>query len=272
MWAMGLCRRVISIHFMRLLFIVTTISWLSAADAAGEAPLRLGPSVTVQRLTTSIWMHTSTQRDPGGLVVPSNGLVKETDRGSILIDTAWNDEQTERICRWVADVLHKPVYMAIVTHAHNDRIGGVKYLLDHGIKVIGLKATRDIALARKMSAPDRTFELPIGQSTELEGIELFNSGPGHAPDNIVVWFSNDKLLFGGCLVKSMEAKTLGFLGDADLGHWPKAIEALKERYAAANVIVPGHGETGGRELLDHTLELLAGMGPTTKATGSELLH
>jgi metallo-beta-lactamase class B VIM len=33
---------------------------------------------------------------------------------------------------------------------------------------------------------------------------------------------------------------------------------VRERFGAAAIVVPGHGEPGGPELLDHTLELLAG--------------
>ena len=39
-------------------------------------------------------------------------------------------------------------------------------------------------------------------------IEAFYPGPGHSPDNIVVWIPEARVLFGGCLVKSAGAKGL----------------------------------------------------------------
>jgi metallo-beta-lactamase class B len=64
------------------------------------------------------------------------------------------------------------------------------------------------------------------------------------------------VLFGGCLVKSEESSDLGFVGDADLAHWPVAIEAVRARYPDAAIVVPGHGAPGTRRALERTLELL----------------
>ena len=38
---------------------------------------------------------------------------------------------------------------------------------------------------------------------------------------------------------------------------PNAVGRLQKRYSQTELVVPGHGEPGGRELLAHTLELLA---------------
>lgn len=64
-----------------------------------------------------------------------------------------------------------------------------------------------------------------------------------------------RVLFGGCAVKSIDSN-LGNLADADTRAWPGAIHRAMERYGQAQVVVPGHGAEGGKELLTHTLELL----------------
>ena len=64
------------------------------------------------------------------------------------------------------------------------------------------------------------------------------------------------MLFGGCLVKAAAAKTLGNITEADLAAWPATLANLKSTYPAARIIVPGHGDPGGPELIEHTLELL----------------
>ena len=81
-------------------------------------------------------------------------------------------------------------------------------------------------------------------------------GPGHTIDNIVVWIPDAKVLFGGCLVRASANTRLGYTKEADLEAWPKTIETLLRDYAEAAVVVPGHGDPGGRELLHHTLDLL----------------
>lgn len=87
-------------------------------------------------------------------------------------------------------------------------------------------------------------------------VELYYPGAGHAPDNIVAWVPDRRLLFGGCLVKSAVAESLGYRGDADLAAWPGSIAAVRARFPDAALIVPGHGEPGSTELYTNTLRLL----------------
>jgi metallo-beta-lactamase class B len=258
--------------FIRLLATILVVGCFARIAVADDSTTQLGSDIVVRRLAPNIWIHTGIQHYAGGVIIPSNGLIIETDHGSILIDTAWNDQQTRRICDWAAETLRKPVRLAIVTHAHNDRIGGVGYLLSQNIPVTGLKMTADIAKTKKLSGPTTLFDLDVGDTKQLEGIELFYPGSGHAPDNIVVWLPADHILFGGCLIKSADAGNLGFTGDADLKHWPLAVSAVKDRYAAAQIIIPGHGNPGDGKLLTHTLELLTAANSTTRPSNSELLH
>src|SRR3954466_517286 len=67
-----------------------------------NAPIVLMPGtnganrVEVQSVAPRMGVHRST--DANG--VPSNGLVAITDRGVLLIDTAWTPAQTKAILRW----------------------------------------------------------------------------------------------------------------------------------------------------------------------------
>ena len=58
------------------------------------------------------------------------------------------------------------------------------------------------------------------------------------------------------MVKSLYSKTLGYTKEADLKNWPRTLRKIKTKYAQACLVIPGHGDPGGLELLDHTLELL----------------
>jgi metallo-beta-lactamase class B len=147
-----------------------------------------------------------------------------------------------------------PVAGAISTHSHEDRTGGVSALRKRGIPTGALQLTVELARAAGKSAPDALFA--SGAFADPRGFEAFFPGAGHAPDTIVVWFPKQRVLFGGCLIKAAESTDLGFVGDADLGHWPAAIEAVRARYPGATVVVPGHGEPSTVRALERTLELL----------------
>jgi glyoxylase-like metal-dependent hydrolase (beta-lactamase superfamily II) len=72
----------------------------------------------------------------------------------------------------------------------------------------------------------------------------------------VVWFPEEQLLFGGCLVKAMDANEIKGVADSDLAGWLPAVRRLQERYPETLWVVPGHGNCGGPELLQHTAILL----------------
>jgi metallo-beta-lactamase class B len=71
-----------------------------------------------------------------------------------------------------------------------------------------------------------------------------------------VWFPSAGILFGGCLVKAETANDLGNVADADLRNWAKAVQAVRDRYPEAAVVVPGHGAVGTPQALAHTVDLL----------------
>ncbi|MFP3480151.1 MBL fold metallo-hydrolase, partial [Burkholderia sp. SIMBA_057] len=84
-------------------------------------------------------MHTSTGTADGS-PVPANGLLLETSKGIVLIDTPWNDSLTEQLMTQIKQRFPgKRMTDAIVTHAHDDRIGGLNTLYKYGVKVHSTK-------------------------------------------------------------------------------------------------------------------------------------
>jgi metallo-beta-lactamase class B len=189
--------------------------------------------------------------------VPSNGLIGVSDSGLLLVDTAWTEAQTEAILTWGAKRLGRPWVGAIITHEHNDRDGGLGALQRWHIPVFALDLTVAKLEKRGVHGVTTLFTAKAGEFKDPRGFEAFYPGPGHTSDNIVISFP--KVLYGGCLIKSMEAKDLGFTGDADLAHWPEAVQRVAARYQGQRFpVVPGHGAvdtTAG--VFQHTLDLLA---------------
>jgi metallo-beta-lactamase class B len=188
--------------------------------------------------------------------IPANGLVIKTSKGAILLDTGWDSDQTLQLLRWVADSLHQRVRLVIVTHAHEDRMGGMAVLRANNINVVSSQMTADRATAIKEDAPTAAIKPFTVIESGKTRLELFYPGPGHTPDNLVAWLPKQRVLFGGCLVKDMAATTPSNIDDADLKKWPTTIKTVADRYPRARVVVPGHGNWGGPELLSHTLDVL----------------
>jgi glyoxylase-like metal-dependent hydrolase (beta-lactamase superfamily II) len=225
---------------------------------AGAAPRswQIGADLEVAELAPGVYRHTSWRVLPGGARFPSNGLiVREGDR-LLLVDTAWGEEPTERLLGWIESELRSPVARAVVTHSHDDRLGGGAVLARHGIPFVAQPLTLRLAAAKGLPVPTAVDGLDAaGSAVRLGSAELFYPGPAHAPDNLMVWLPESRILFGGCAVRAAAARDLGNVADADLAGWPVAIRRALERYGEARIVVPGHGDPGGPELLRHTLTL-----------------
>jgi len=112
-----------------------------------------------------------------------------------------------------------------------------------------------------IGAPTETFPLAEGRMFSFGGerVKVVHPGPAHTDDNVVVFFPDRGVLFGGCMVIGMDA--VGYTGDADLPRWPDAIRRLQR--LNAQHVVPGHGTRFSPAVLDHTLPASRGVPPRT---------
>lgn len=214
------------------------------------------PSVELSKIEDSVWVHT-TWKLVDKYNVPSNGLLLSTSAGLILIDTPWDDTLTTKLLEITQQQLKQAFVLAVVTHAHDDRIGGIRTLRKMGIKVVSLPIVCQRAKERGYPEPEVLQSIDTTLIVGKEKIEVYYPGAGHTVDNIVVWLPARRILFGGCLVKSESSKNLGNIADADLKEWPKSIHNVMNKFQTARVVIPGHGEWDGVNLLQHTLDLLS---------------
>ncbi|QJX46399.1 subclass B1 metallo-beta-lactamase [Hymenobacter taeanensis] len=240
-----------------VLLLLGSLIGLSGPGAALAGPPQPELHIRVKEIAPDVFVHTSYRYMPGvAAPIPANGLIVKTTKGAILLDTGWDSDQTLQLLRWVADSLHQRVRMVVITHAHEDRMGGMAVLRANNIKVVSSPMTTNRAIALKQEAPTPAIKPFTVIESGKTRLELFYPGPGHTPDNLVAWLPKQRVLFGGCLVRDMAADTPGNIEDADLKKWPVAVKTVADRYPRARIVVPGHGNWGGPELLTHTLDVL----------------
>lgn len=243
--------------FRTFLMALVCASFPVGARAGSPLIKELGPDLVVRRLAPGVWIHTCT-RDEGRRRSGANGMLITTGEMSILVDTGWSGSQARRLLDWADDSLGQPVEHVIVTHSHEDRAGGLAAIVERPIVVHGHVMTANRLKKSGYPGVVWTFEFEEQRLLGGERVHLFYPGPGHAPDNSVVWFPRREVLFGGCLIKPESARGLGYIGDANMEAWPLAVRRVIERYRTAEVLIPGHGSPGGLGLLSHTMELLEG--------------
>jgi metallo-beta-lactamase class B len=237
-------------------FLFTFLFTLALLLPAESQRITLSTDVELYPLTQTIWRHVSYLKMEQYGLVPANGLVVVSGAEAALIDTPWTPEQTAVLLDWFKKEKGVSVVLGIPGHYHEDCMGGFPELHRRGITTLALALTGELAVKRGLQAPNQIFsglkKVTLGQRY----LELFFPGGGHTVDNIVVWMSDENVLFGGCLIKSLNSKDLGYTDEADLATWPNTLNVVKKRYTGALIVVPGHGEPGGLNLIDHTLDLL----------------
>ena len=224
------------------------IPWMAMASEA----------VQLTRLSDDVWLHTSEYAYPGGASYGSNGLVVREGDALTLIDTAWGELKTDQLLAAIKEQIALPVTRALVTHYHGDRAGGIDLLEARGVQVYAHPLTQRLTQEHGLPVPDRVFEgiNEIGSVVSFGRLQVVYPGPAHAMDNLLVWLPAEKILFGGCAVRALSATSAGNTRHGDIEAWLLVLEMVAKTYGNASVVVPGHGDTGGIELIRHTVQLV----------------
>lgn len=187
--------------------------------------------------------------------IPANGMYLVTNDGVVLFDTPWDTTQFQPLLDSIRLKHNKNVTMCIATHFHEDRTGGLEYYRQQGIKTYTTKQTDELSKARGMKRAefllDKDSVFTVGQYS----FQTYYPGPGHAPDNIVIWSENNKILYGGCLIKSFRDTNLGNLADANVEKYASSIENVQAKCKKPKYVIPGHGDWSSIKSLSHTLEM-----------------
>lgn len=232
-----------------LIFYVTVIS-------ATAQVLHVDKDIQLVHLHDSVFMHVTWDNDEVYGRFSSNGLVLIRMGRALMVDTPMDNEKTESLVIWLKDSLSVMVEQVIVGHFHADCLGGLGYLQSIGVKSSGNKLTVEKCREMRLPVPAESFTATHVFDFHGERIECRYFGPGHSVDNIIVWIPDQEILFGGCLVKSMNSEGLGNLSDAVTEEWDTTVKKLKNSYSNIGTVVPGHGDAGGTELLNHTIQLV----------------
>jgi glyoxylase-like metal-dependent hydrolase (beta-lactamase superfamily II) len=209
----------------------------------------------IVHLTDNFYVFT-TWKLYGQTPFPSNGMYLVTGKGVVMFDTPWDEKQFQPLLDSIRSRHKKEVKICISTHSHDDRTAGLEYYRGKGIKTYTTKQTDDISKVKN----EKRAEFLIYSDTIFHvgkyKFQVYYPGKGHAPDNIVVWFEKEKILYGACFVKSMEANNLGNLEDADVEAWENSIIKLTGKFGKPEFIIPGHQGWSSDQALNHTLQLI----------------
>lgn len=213
------------------------------------------PKLKITHLTGDFYVYT-TYNLYGKEYIPSNSMYLVTTQGVILFDTPWDTTQFQPLLDSIQARHQQAAVLCIPTHFHEDRTGGLTFFQAKGIKTYSTRQTGE--LCRQHGKPQAAFYFDKDTVFTIGNhrFQTFYPGAGHAPDNIVIWFDQEKILYGGCFIKSTEATNLGNLSDANVQQWPKSIQQVMHRFPHPRFVIPGHDDWRNSLSLQHTLQLL----------------
>ena len=211
--------------------------------------------LTISHLTGDLYIYT-TYNLSDGEPYPSNSMYLVTTAGIVLFDTPWDSTQFQPLLDSLEKRHHQKVVLCIPGHFHADRTAGLEFLKQKGIKTFSSKMTYDLCKLRNEKQAEFYFINDTSFTVGNHQFQTYYPGAGHSIDNIVAWFPAEKILYGGCFVKSTETTALGNIADANLTEWPLSIARVIKKFGHPKYVIPGHLSWENNKGLEHTLKLL----------------
>ncbi len=229
------------------------MGFVTAARAADEIVLE------PRRVSAHGWYFEGTAGMPSAenKGFTSNAGFVVTAEGVVVFDALGTPTLGRAMRAAIAKVTPQPVRRVIVSHYHADHVYGLQALRAPGVEIWGhrkAEAYFTSGVADERLAQRRTDLFPwvdettvvvkpdvwLERDTEfrLGGLtfRLIHVGPAHAPDDLMLYVPEDRLLYAGDLIFSGR---IPFVGNGDSKGWLAAMDTMIALDPA--VVVPGHG-------------------------------
>ncbi|MEY4344368.1 MAG: hypothetical protein RL032_200 [Pseudomonadota bacterium] len=242
-----------------------------ACTALWGSAMAQQPEMHPQRVSPSSWYveGLSALGSSANQNFISNAAFVVTPAGVVVIDALGSPALADHLMAEIRKVTPLPVTHVLVTHYHADHVYGLQAFQAQGARIIAHTAAREYLnsdTARLRLIASRQDLAPwVSETTRLVSADEWIDGPqdfvvggvhfliqpvgpSHTPEDIVVYLPSEKVLFAGDLVFRSR---IPFVGQADSGHWIKALDTLLG--FEASVVVPGHGSLSAEARKDMEL-------------------
>jgi glyoxylase-like metal-dependent hydrolase (beta-lactamase superfamily II) len=221
-------------------------------------------------------------------LVPNIGIV-EGDRAALVVDTGMGPVNGRRVLDKARGLSEKPLLLTI-THFHPEHGFGAQIF--DGVAAIVYNREQADELAAKGQPYVELFRgFGDAVAEQLEGVELVpphitysgratidlggvtvelsEVGPAHTLGDQVVFVPERRVLFTGDLVENRLFPIFPWFpphdNDVSGARWMSVLERLESM--PVDVVVPGHGEPGGLELVRATRAYMADVQERVRAEG-----
>ncbi len=230
--------------------ILIVVFFFSLINLFGQANTKL----KISHLTGDFYIYTTYNKYLDS-DVPANGMYVVTANGVVMFDTPWDTTQFQPLLDSIKLKHNKTVTMCFATHWHSDKTNGLQYYRQQGIKTYTTLATDILSEKNNKKRAEFLMKTDTLFNVGAYTFETYFPGPGHTEDNIVIWFKNEKILYGGCLIKGADAEDLGFLGDGNVGEYATTLKKLQRKFKKPIYIIIAHSDWRNKNSLKHSLKI-----------------
>jgi len=206
--------------------------------------------LSIKQISKYVYQHTSYLNTN----IPCNGMFVVSENKAIVFDTTVDDKSSSELIDWITMSLKSEIIAIVPTHYHIDNLGGLNEFHNQGIDSYAYDKTIQIATENGLPVPQNGFNGYMEFKFGDEKVYVEFIGEGHTSDNVIGYFPLENTMFGGCLIKELDADK-GNITEANVKEWPKTVRNVKLKYPNVEKIIIGHGEMGGPEILDYTINL-----------------
>jgi metallo-beta-lactamase class B len=209
-------------------------------------------NLQITRLTGDFYIYTTYNLYKEDKI-PANGMYLVTAEGVVLFDTPWDTTQFQLLLDSIKLRHNKRVVLCIPTHFHDDRTAGLAYYRQQGIKTYTTVLTDELSKKNNKKRAEFLIAKDTVFSIGKYSFETYYPGQGHTSDNIIIWFKKEKILYGACLIKSVEDDDLGYLGDANKTEYAATLKNVQKKCIQPKYVITGHGDWTHVKALKHSL-------------------
>ncbi len=199
-----------------------------------------------------------------------NSGILVTDKAVVVIDTKMGGD-AEGLFKLAHEKAAGKTILVINTHYHGDHVNGNHFYKGSRIYI----GNYDRGFLKKEVDPDDmptdfvkdSLFLDLGNET----IMLYDLGQAHTFHDVVVYLKNRKVLFSGDLIFHHINPFLKNESGANVDKWMASLNVILNKFKLEKV-VPGHGTTGGKEMVQSMVNYFGDMKVAAKdpARASEL--
>ncbi|MGZ3885711.1 MAG: MBL fold metallo-hydrolase [Bacteroidia bacterium] len=178
-----------------------------------------------------------------------NSGILVSDSLVIVIDTKM-DEAAEQLYNTVKELAGSRPILVVNTHFHPDHTKGNVYYKGQAI-IAGGNYTPEFWKKENGEETMPTEWLKDRKDIKMgdDTVTLFNFGRNaHTQSDVFVYLHKRKMLFGGDVILNKQVPVM--MGSADPDGYIAALDELPKQFDVQK-IVPGHGETGGMEIIEN---------------------